>query len=425
MARTARNSKLDTRSARSKLSQQKGGIWQVLGRGRALGYRKGSKGGRWLMRLIDENGRHEETIGDADDIFDADGVTVFSHAQAQEKARSWFGAATRRTHGEHVGRRNYTVADAMSDYMEHYRAEGKRESNTQSTINAHILPLLGNLEVGKLTSTRITQWHHDLAAAPAMLRSNPNAPKPNLRPIADDADTKRRRKASANRTLTVLKAALNHAWHAGRAADDTAWRKVKPFKQVDAPVIRYLNAKDCKRIVNACPPDFRELVRGALHTGCRYGELTNLTVADFNPDAGNVLVRTSKGGKPRHVTLSKEGQQFFSLVVAGKDGNAHIFTRDDGNPWGKSHQTRPLADACVAAKIVPAISFHVLRHTHGSLLAMQGVPLPVIAKQLGHTDTRMTERHYAHLCPNYVADTIREHFPKLELGTARKVLTFS
>jgi integrase len=54
-----------------------------------------------------------------------------------------------------------------------------------------------------------------------------------------------------------------------------------------------------------------------------------------------------------------------------------------------------------------AISFHALRHTHGSTLAMKGVPMGVIAEQLGHADTRMTEKHYARLAPSYVADTRR------------------
>ena len=41
---------------------------------------------------------------------------------------------------------------------------------------------------------------------------------------------------------------------------------------------------------------------------------------------------------------------------------------------------------------------------------MRGVPTGVIAHQLGHTDTRMAEKHYAHLSPSYVADTIRQNF---------------
>jgi hypothetical protein len=43
---------------------------------------------------------------------------------------------------------------------------------------------------------------------------------------------------------------------------------------------------------------------------------------------------------------------------------------------------------------------------------MRGVPMGVIATQLSHGDTRMTEKHYAHLAPSYVADdTIRAALP--------------
>src|SRR5262249_23197715 len=52
----------------------------------------------------------------------------------------------------------------------------------------------------------------------------------------------------------------------------------------------------------------------------------------------------------------------------------------------------------------------------GSTLAMRGVPMGVIAEQLGHADTRMTEKHYAHLAPSYIADTIRAHFPTLGIA---------
>jgi integrase len=84
-------------------------------------------------------------------------------------------------------------------------------------------------------------------------------------------------------------------------------------------------------------------------------------------------------------------------------------------------RNRPMVEACKRAKIKPAISFHVLRHTHGSTLAMRGVPMPVIAQQLGHADTRMTEKHYAHLSGGYVADTIRAHFPALGIAESGAV----
>jgi integrase len=48
-------------------------------------------------------------------------------------------------------------------------------------------------------------------------------------------------------------------------------------------------------------------------------------------------------------------------------------------------------------------------------LQQAGASLPVIAANLGHTDTRMTERHYAHLVPSHVAQVIRATMPKLGL----------
>ena len=48
----------------------------------------------------------------------------------------------------------------------------------------------------------------------------------------------------------------------------------------------------------------------------------------------------------------------------------------------------------------------------------------VIAAQLGHADTRMTEKHYAHLAPSYVAQTIRANFPVLNLAEDPKLFLF-
>jgi integrase len=111
--------------------------------------------------------------------------------------------------------------------------------------------------------------------------------------------------------------------------------------------------------------------------------------------------------------LTDEATYLFKQLVAAKGRRELVFLRDDGEPWKSAQQTRPLTEACKRAGIEPAIGFHVLRHTHGSTLAMKGVPMGVIAAQLGHADTRITERHYAHLAPNYVTDTIRAAFPNM------------
>jgi integrase len=254
-----------------------------------------------------------------------------------------------------------------------------------------------------------------LAEKPARARTK-RGKKQNHRKADKSPDGIRRRRATANRILTVLKAALNHAWKAGHVTSDDAWRWVKPFKSVETARVRYLSEAECVRLVNACEPAFRNLVRRAMMTGCRYSELASMQTSDFNADAGVVTVRENKAGKPRHVVLTDEGQGLFAGFTAGKLRSDPIFTRADGGVLGKSHQLRPMLEASRRAKIKPEISFHVLRHTHGSALAMKGVPLGVIAGQLGHADTRMTEKHYAHLAPSYVAETIRAHFPTLGIA---------
>jgi integrase len=269
----------------------------------------------------------------------------------------------------------------------------------------------------------VREWLGKLSDAPPRRRSRKGA-KPAHGTAGVDAEVRRRRRATANRVLTVLKAALNHAWREGKVASDQAWRRVAPFRDVDAPVVRYLSEAECVRLVNACPEDFRPMVRAALLTGCRYGELVSLHVADFNLDAGTLAIRTSKSGKVRHVVLTSEGRDFFEGTTASRSGADPMFAKFNGKPWGKSHQQKPLELACKHANIKPAVSFHVLRHTHGSTLAMRGVPLPVIARQLGHSDTRMTERHYAHLAPSYVADTIRASFPTLGIVERGKITAF-
>ncbi len=171
---------------------------------------------------------------------------------------------------------------------------------------------------------------------------------------------------------------------------------------------------------NAADSDFRPLVQAALFTGCRYSELARLQVRDFDSDAGTLAVRQTKTGRPRHAVLAAEGQELFTQWCAGRASDALIFT-NNGRPWTKSAQIRPMRRACERARIEPAVSFHILRHSHGAALAMKGVPMGVIAAQLGHTSTRMTEKHYAHLSPSYVADAIRAAAPRFGFKPDKRV----
>jgi integrase len=423
MARTARNSSLETRTARARLRIRRTPYFAKIAKGLRLGYYRGSIAGSWVARCYRGAGVYAtEPLGIADDTLDADGVKVLDYWQAQQHARRW-GERQRLIAAGMLREGSYTVANAVTDYLAEITAE-KRPAAVQGAkyvLDAWIMPDLGAIQVEKLTTDRINRWRDKLATQPKRIRSKRTAIEPATRETADDEDARRARKATANRILTMLKAALNRAFHADRVSSDSAWRKVKPFKRVDEAVVRYLSAPEARRLVRACPEDFKKMVQAALLTGCRYSELARLKCGNFNADSGTLAIRLSKG-KIRHVVLTDEAKKSFAEWTKDKGPSDHVFLRADGGVWGTSHQKRPLGEASERAGISPAVNFHILRHTHGSHLAMSGVPMGVIAAQLGHADTRMTEKHYAHLAPSYVAQTIRANFPVLGLTDGADVI---
>jgi hypothetical protein len=76
-----------------------------------------------------------------------------------------------------------------------------------------------------------------------------------------------------------------------------------------------------------------------------------------------------------------------------------------------------------AREVITAVDneFHGLRHTWASLAVMAGMPLLVVAKNLGHSNTRMAEKHYGHLAPSYVAETTRQYAPRFGITTPSNV----
>jgi integrase len=423
MARTARNSSLESRTARARLRIRRTPYFAKIAKGLRLGYYRGSIAGSWIARCYRGAGVYAtEALGVADDTLEADGIKVLDYWQAQEHARRW-GERQRLIAEGMVREGTYTVADAVKDYLAEITAEKRPTSvrNAKYIFDASILPDLGTAQLEKLTADRLNRWRNKLATQPKRVRTKKTATEPATREVADDEDARRARKATANRILTMLKAALNRAFQAGRASSDSAWRKVKPFRRVDEAVVRYLSVAEARRLVRACPKDFRKMVQAALLTGCRYSELARLRCNNFNADSGTLAIRLSKG-KIRHVVLTDEGKDAFAEWTAKRAYSDNVFLRADDGVWGKSHQKRPLDEASQRARITPSVNFHILRHTHGSHLAMSGVPMGVVAAQLGHADTRMTEKHYAHLAPSYVAQTIRANFPVLNLVEESKIV---
>jgi len=408
MPRQVQDAKLGTRSAREKLKAGGKPHYREIGPGLHLGYRKLKTGGKWTLRAYAGDGRYlTETIAIADDHDEADGNRILDYGQAQKMARKRSAEILAADDGGHVG--PYTVKAAFDDYLAMLAKESRDTRETRRRIG-HIMEALGAIELRSLKKQQIEKWLATFPKTPPVFRNG----KP--RPVdMNDPEVIRKRKDTANRHLTDLKAALNHAYQEGKAATDKPWRTVKPFRAVSGARVRYLSMDEVTRLLNACPPDLRAIVNGALLTGARLSDLTGMKVGDFLPDSNAVLVGNRKGhhaGKSAFPCyLSAEGMKFFESHTAGREPGQPMFTRADGSEWTRHDVARPMREANKAAKIKPPATFHVLRHTYASHAVMAGVPLMVVAQNLGHSDTRMCEKHYSHLAPSYARDEIAKGLP--------------
>lgn len=453
MARRLKSKKLDTRTARTAIPRRREPHWVALSGGLALGYRKGLSGGTWIAKHYGvATGRRYQALGAADDTLDADGKTVLSFDQAQAKARIWLSkpVSVRRDGVDDSDAGPLTVERAIRSYLAAIEDSGRATLQYMNRAEAHIFPKLGSFLCSDLTTKQLRQWLGALAKTGPRIRTKKGQPQRYRAIDPNDEDTLRRRQSSANRVLTILKAGLTHAFDNdddNKIASDAAWRKVKPYANVDGVKDRYLQVAEAKRLLNASEPDFRKIVRGALLTGARYGQLAALRIKDFNSDSGMLQLSSRKGRgqlKTYYATLTDEGIGFFTDQCRSKSPDDLIFqntgrlertskaaanaaakrnrpVRDNG-AWRQSEQLRPMLETCARANIVPAIGFHGLRHTWASHSVMNGMPLIVVAKNLGHSDTRMVEKHYGHLSPSFTKEAIRAGAPQFGYEPESKVV---
>jgi integrase len=362
--------------------------WRSLVTGQlTLGYsrRRSGSPGRWIARTYLGGERYSQsTLGLADDYSDADGSAVLTFEEATGAARASYKANNRDAIVSVV-----TVADALREYIDWLKVHRATGLDAERRANKMILPELGRIRLSDLTTARLDRWRNDYMAKP---------------PVPATPDEMRARRATINRVWTTLRAALTKAFRDEHVSDDRAWRRIKPFENVGARREGFLSIEECRRLINSADPRFRPLVHGALMTGARYGELIALRVRDFS--RGKIHVARSKSGKARDVVLSEEGVEFFDAFTAGRSPDDPMF-----GVWSRSAQARPMREACIRASIEP-VGFHQLRHTWASHAVMNGMPLMVVARNLGHTSTAMVEKHYGHLHDSYIDEEVRRAAPQ-------------
>jgi integrase len=168
------------------------------------------------------------------------------------------------------------------------------------------------------------------------------------------------------------------------------------------------------------------LIRLAVSTGLRRNELLALRWRDVDLESEMLLVRNredgsfkTKSGKERMVPLAGDAVLLLSEMKESdrpSPGDS-VFTDDDGGNIRPDRVSKRFKRYVRQAGLSGAerISFHTLRHTCASWLAMKGTPLRVIQGILGHSSVNVTER-YSHLRPEIASKAMRDAFTGVNFG---------
>ena len=209
-------------------------------------------------------------------------------------------------------------------------------------------------------------------------------------------DYSRTAPGGANMALDLLRQIMKAASAAGHVdGDPTQGVKKNPRPKFT----RFLSAEEIERLHSALGRLVKQrparqaqadVIRLLLLTGCRKGEILKLKWSEVDGDA--LRLSDAKTG-PRTVWLSEAAQGIIARQT--RTGSPYVFP-------SPRDPTRPLFDVLAfwhrARKEagIDNLRVHDLRHTVASQAVANGVPLPTVARMLGHSGPTMTLR-YAHV----------------------------
>ena len=199
--------------------------------------------------------------------------------------------------------------------------------------------------------------------------------------------------ATVNRTLNVLSSMFNRAIDWGMAKENPM-RKVKRYR-LDNQRLRYLEKSEIQALLDVSSPKLKAIITLALNTGMRKGEIENLKWQDIDLQKNIICILEQKNGDKSYIPVNEPAKNVLMAFRRSID-SSYVFCKNDGQPYNirKSFETALKKSGILGA------SFHTLRHTFASHLAMSGVDLNTIRELMRHKSLTMTQR-YAHLSKDH------------------------
>jgi len=418
MSQKPPKAEITTRNARSKL--KRGAHWLSIDPDVHLGYRKGARGGRWLVRWYKgARAYSQETLATADDVLAADGKTVISYAQAMTIARKFVEAKRQEAIAAAAGP-ILTVKDAVDEYIaerdarERAKAAGSGlKRDARSKLTKHVLSSeIAAKPLHTLDADALRRWRAGLSK--------------DLAP------------GSVRRLSSDFKAALNRAveTHRKQVGPELLLAVKDGLKTVEARAVaarrQILSDAEVRAVLTAAASidaegswggDLLRLATILAATGARFSQIARLAVGDVQVKESRIMLPVSHKGRGEK-RIEQIGFRVGSDVIAAlkpalekRGASAPLlerwrhrqtapaeWVRDRRGPWSSASELLRPWVAIVERAGLPADTVpYALRHSSIVRQLRAGLPTRLVAA-LHDTSSAMIEKHYA----AYIVDAMDE-----------------
>jgi integrase len=325
-------------------------------------------------------------------------------AELQENHRRGEGASTLRE--------KQKIAQAIREKKDKEEAQQEKENTTFGTFwHTHYRP--HSIQDKKESSTDREDFLYKLWIAPILadkrIKDITHLLIEKIKKQMKDAGQSKR---SIEYALAVTRQVFNHALSSGYFRGENPTAKVK-WPTVNNARLRYITKQEAEKLLGALKlksPQVYEMSLLSLHCGLRFSEIASLQWQDVHLDEGFLSIRDPKNTISRISIMTTSVKAMFQGMKKGKPGKSVFLSTKEGKidrisrTFDRTVKELGLNDGITDRRL--RLTFHSLRHSYASFLAMQNVPILTIKEALGHKSLAMAMR-YSHLAPSALKETAR------------------
>jgi len=191
------------------------------------------------------------------------------------------------------------------------------------------------------------------------------------------------RNSTVNRDLAILRKMFNLAVEWGYLHERKVPR-VRLFSEKDNLKERILTAEEEARLFDVSSEHLKPVLKIALHTGMRRGEILSLRWDDVDFEVRMIKVVRTKSGKVRFIPINEVLFNELKRLRSTSSGSGLVFCQNS---------VRTAFEGACRRAGIHGLRFHDLRHTFATRLVERGVDLITVKELLGHSSVTITERY--------------------------------